>query len=142
MIPRCRQWLVRVLSPADNRTELYRFEITAPTKRLAILNVSFGSEPECRAAFGHTIKVSPLHSKDRVTVSTLFNETLTPAYGRDYKSRKAILQDLRDGKDFQLQPSGRYCNRQDLEQAKVVSFKVRYARLTKVTVFKLAEVLQ
>jgi hypothetical protein len=26
--------------------------------------------------------------------------TLTPAYGRDYKSKKAVVQDWEDGKDF------------------------------------------
>ena len=28
--------------------------------------------------------------------------TLTPAYGRDYKSGKAAIQDYKDGKDFIL----------------------------------------
>ena len=44
--------------------------------------------------------------------------TLTPAYGRDYKSGKAAIQDYKDGKDFILndvtsQWHGRYCSIRD-----------------------------
>lgn len=36
------------------------------------------------------------------------NTTLTPAYGRDYKSVKELMDDWNSGKDFIRQPSGAY----------------------------------
>lgn len=60
--------------------------------------------------------------------------SLTPAYGRDYKSRAAVLADLSAGKDFQAQPSGSYFNLQDAQPGDTLT--IRYARLTKVAVFK------
>lgn len=58
--------------------------------------------------------------------------TLTPAYGRDYKNKAAVLGDLNTGKDFITQPSGRYANGEDLKQEGEVN--VRYAKLRKVLV--------
>lgn len=62
---------------------------------------------------------------------------LTPAYGRDYTSKAAILADLRAGKDFVFNclfhpEDGRYCSAADL---KVGPFTVRYAQLRKVASF-------
>jgi hypothetical protein len=67
--------------------------------------------------------------------------TLTPAYGRDYKSKAAVEADIRAGKDFVFNAygdpgDGRYCNLQDL-QGKYKSVNVRYAKLTKVAVITL-----
>jgi hypothetical protein len=68
--------------------------------------------------------------------------TLTPAYGRDYKSVKAVKEDFDAGKDFMIndvssKDDGRYANKEDLIQAGVKAVKIRYARLTKVTILKL-----
>ncbi len=55
--------------------------------------------------------------------------TLTPAYGRDYKNRAQIIEDLNKGLDFTMQTfnfSG-YCSIRDLEG----SFQVRDRSLRK-----------
>lgn len=39
---------------------------------------------------------------------------LTPAYGRDYKSRAAAEADYHAGKDFILAVTGQYCSKRDL----------------------------
>lgn len=39
--------------------------------------------------------------------------SLTPAFGRDYKSGKDAEADFRAGKDFILQPEGQYCSIRD-----------------------------
>ena len=64
--------------------------------------------------------------------------TLTPAYGRDYKSKAAVLIDWNKGLDFIINDisspwDGKPCNRQDLKNETV---KFRYSRLTKVFVHK------
>ena len=41
---------------------------------------------------------------------------LTPAYGRDYKSRAAAEADYHAGKDFILAATGQYCSKRDLEK--------------------------
>lgn len=68
--------------------------------------------------------------------------TLTPAYGRDYKSRKEILADLESGKDFIIadissQWDGKPANKQSLIEAGQTMVNVRYNQLRKVTVVKL-----
>ena len=40
---------------------------------------------------------------------------LTPAYGRDYKSRAAAEADYHAGKDFILAVTGQYCSKRDFE---------------------------
>ncbi len=61
-------------------------------------------------------------------------KTLTPAYGRDYKSKSAAEADFKAGKDFVLnEPYGTtYCSISDF--APGVRVKVRYKKLTQVTV--------
>ena len=59
--------------------------------------------------------------------------TLTPAYGRDYKSKDAVIADLLAGMDFVTQPDGRYIN---LEQLPFTAVSVRYDRLRKQFVFR------
>lgn len=59
-----------------------------------------------------------------------------PAYGRDYKSAKAVLADWVAGKDFLIQDfqhSG-YVNINDLPTG--TTLNVRYNRLTKVCVIR------
>lgn len=67
--------------------------------------------------------------------------TLTPAYGRDYTSQKAVKADFEDGKDFviadMMHPDcGRYCNREDLQREGVKAVNIRYKRNTQVCVVK------
>ena len=63
--------------------------------------------------------------------------TLTPAYGRDYRSKSAVLTDWEAGKDFRsvgYHGTG-YINRADV--AKItppVDVNIRYQKLTKVLV--------
>ena len=59
--------------------------------------------------------------------------TLTPAYGRDYKSAKEALEDFHADKDFIIADIGsRWCgkpvNRQQLTPG---THTLRYARMTK-----------
>ncbi len=67
--------------------------------------------------------------------------TLTPAYGRDYKSQAAIIADLKAGKDFVFNcfghaDDGRYVNLEQLQPERGSRMvRVRYARLTKVAGF-------
>ena len=64
--------------------------------------------------------------------------TLTPAYGRDYTTRKAVEADLMADKDFiACDPwTSAITNIPDLRAMGETSVRVRYARLTKVFVFK------
>lgn len=60
--------------------------------------------------------------------------TLTPAYGRDYKSRKEVVAALNEGKDFFM--NGGYCNVKDLPDGFI---NVRYKKLTQVAVITIKE---
>jgi hypothetical protein len=65
--------------------------------------------------------------------------TLTPAYGRDYKSLKAMKVDFLAGKDFIFQDisspyDGKVCNLQDLQASGLTQVRLRYNRLTKVSI--------
>jgi len=70
--------------------------------------------------------------------------TLTPAYGRDYKSAKAVLQDWNNGKDFivadMFSPyDGKPINKQDAEREDTgFSVMIRYKNLTQITAIKLS----
>jgi hypothetical protein len=64
--------------------------------------------------------------------------TLTPAYGRDYKNIKAILDDWDSGKDFLIAQfghpyDGKPANKSDLTEHSV---SVRYSKLRKVTLIQ------
>lgn len=69
--------------------------------------------------------------------------TLVPAYGRDYKTKAAVEADLRAGKDFLVQDisagrdDGRYANLEDLKTGGYGEVRIRYKRLTQVTIIKL-----
>ena len=59
-----------------------------------------------------------------------------PAYGRDYKSKKEVLADWNDGKDFLIQDmfhSG-YINKAD--KPANVTLNIRYKKLTQICVVK------
>jgi hypothetical protein len=65
--------------------------------------------------------------------------TLTPAYGRDYKSKADVMKDFESDKDFEVNDvtaQGQYTNRAGLVAMKVRSVTIRYARLTRVAVVK------
>lgn len=61
---------------------------------------------------------------------------LTPAYGRDYKSAKALLEDFNNEKDFVLNTpfNTTYINKQQIERGTTIQF--RYAKQEKVYVYK------
>ena len=68
--------------------------------------------------------------------------TLTPAYGRDYKSKAAALADFEAGKDFIIADiasrwSGKPANKQDLQAAGETRVMLRYDQLRKVAEVKL-----
>ena len=67
------------------------------------------------------------------------NHTLTVknAYGRDFKSKREILEHYKANKDFQnLNPmvSGAYVNKKDAKRFKVGYLNVRYNNLMKIAV--------
>ena len=68
--------------------------------------------------------------------------TLTPAYGRDYKSIKEVKQAFDDNKDFIFNDlfhrfNGMNCNKEDLKKDGYKTVNIRYAKNTKVAVVKL-----
>lgn len=67
--------------------------------------------------------------------------TLTPAYGRDYKSRKEALADFEAGKDFiandYTAQRGTYANKSDLVKLGYKQVTIRYKKLREVFVVKL-----
>jgi hypothetical protein len=67
--------------------------------------------------------------------------TLTPAYGRDYKSKKAVQADWDAGKDFIVcdmsSPwDGKPANKESLREAGLRQVMIRFDRLTKIQPFK------
>ena len=66
------------------------------------------------------------------------NHTLTVrnAYGRDFKSKKEILEHYNSNKDFQNLgiSSGAYVNKKDAKRFKVGYLNVRYNNLMKIAV--------
>ena len=67
--------------------------------------------------------------------------TLTPAYGRDYKSGKAALADFNANRDFIIndimdKDDGRYVNKEQLIGIKAQVF-IRFKQLRNVIVVKL-----
>ncbi len=65
--------------------------------------------------------------------------TLIPAYGRDYKSKKSVLEDFDTDKDFSVADIGSsgYTNKADLLRMGVKSVNIRYQKLTKIMVVSL-----
>ncbi len=68
--------------------------------------------------------------------------TLTPSYGRDYKSKKEVQADWDAGKDFTINSfghpdDGRQINKQDAEREPGVTYNIRYKRNTQVHVIKI-----
>lgn len=66
--------------------------------------------------------------------------TVIPAYGRDYKSQKAVKEAFDAGKDFIIQDffsgnDGRAVNKEDARR-EGLTLSIRYDRLTKVVNLK------
>lgn len=57
--------------------------------------------------------------------------TVTPAYGRDYKTQKEAKAAWEAGKDFKDARTGQYCSKRNFEDPDV-HVSVRYSNLTKV----------
>lgn len=71
--------------------------------------------------------------------------TLVPAYGRDYKSKKQIQEDLIAEKDFIISDfsnpwDGKYANLQQLHDYDELN--IRYKKLANVAVFKTADLIK
>jgi hypothetical protein len=73
--------------------------------------------------------------KDNIIPSNIMEDymfpVVTPAYGRDYKSARAAIQDWKGEKDFRLQPEGCYCSIRDFPNQKV---EIRYDKLMKLII--------
>ena len=65
--------------------------------------------------------------------------TLLPAYGRDYKSKKQIIDDLNNNKDFLESTSLRAINKQQFEELNISSFNVRYNQQRKIINIKIKD---
>ena len=65
--------------------------------------------------------------------------TLLPAYGRDYKSKKLIIDDLNNDKDFFESTSLRAINKQQFKELNISSFNVRYDQQRKITNIKIKD---
>ena len=70
--------------------------------------------------------------------------TLTPAYGRDYKNKQAVLEAFLGNNDFILRQvgnrwDGKPINKSDLAATMTTVVKLRYDKLTKVIVLTLKE---
>lgn len=68
---------------------------------------------------------------------------LIPAYGRDYRSKQAVLNDFKSGKDFLIADisskyDGKYCSIRDFDKSESIS--IRYSKLTKKIQFKISDI--
>ena len=65
--------------------------------------------------------------------------TLLPAYGRDYKSKRVIIDDLNKKKDFLESTSLKAINKQQFKELNISSFNVRYDQQRKITNIKIKD---
>jgi len=68
--------------------------------------------------------------------------TVSPAFGRDYKSKAAAEADFNENKDFIIESfmdpyCGKPANKSDLKGAGYTHVELRYAKLTKLTIVEL-----
>ena len=65
--------------------------------------------------------------------------TLTPAYGRDYKSKADVIADFRSGKDFRLvlMSSAGYVSVRDYNEGDMV--KLRYNKLRHTAFYRVVK---
>jgi hypothetical protein len=98
----------------------------------------------CALAAGLGIKSGPLHDKLQAKFNPngerkmMFAPTLVPAYGRDYKSKAAVLADFDAGKDFLTSGYGRDIpvDKQSLLDLHYTRCRIRYSNLRKIAVFE------
>lgn len=67
---------------------------------------------------------------------------VTPAYGRDYTSKKTAEKDWNEGKDFVFHNpgspwDGRPCNLQDIKASGYTHVQIRYKKNTQVCVLEI-----
>ena len=63
--------------------------------------------------------------------------TLLPAYGRDYKSKKAFINDIEANKDFLISNTSSYINKAQFKDLNISDFRIRYNNLTQVQVINI-----
>jgi len=63
-------------------------------------------------------------------------EPISPAYGRDYKSKAEVLADFDANKDF-VSPSGRYGTKKEFIALGMKTITVRYKKLRETFVINL-----
>jgi len=64
----------------------------------------------------------------------MWKPTLRGAYGRDYRNKREIIDDLNSGKDFYCEPMGTYINLEGILREGFDTLNVRFHKLTKVAV--------
>lgn len=67
--------------------------------------------------------------------------TVVPAYNRDYKSKKAVMEAWKSGLDFLIsdisaEQNGKLINQEDAVDGGIVEVRVRYGNLRKVMIFQ------
>lgn len=68
-----------------------------------------------------------------IALNELNEICVIPAYGRDYRSKIAVLEDWNNGKDFKVVPYGCYVSKKDIpEITQTITFK--YSKLQKMFV--------
>lgn len=70
--------------------------------------------------------------------------TMVPAYGRDYKSKRAVKKALQNQVDFRVQDvsskwDGMVGNLRDLKNEGHKDLKIRYSNLRKITIIELED---
>jgi len=58
--------------------------------------------------------------------------TLLPAYGRDYKSKKAFINDIEANKDFLICNTSSYINKAQFKDLNINEFRIRYNNLRQI----------
>jgi len=70
--------------------------------------------------------------------------TVTPAYGRDFKSKQEAVAAWEAGKDFVVADMGKYMgayiNKEDAQNDQITEVNIRFKGLTQVVVVKMASV--
>ena len=82
-----------------------------------------------------------LHSKHIYFLTMNHTLTVSAAYGRDFKSKKEILNYWNSNKDFQNLgiSQGAYINKQDAKRFKVGYLNVRYKNLMNIAVIDVSK---
>ena len=65
--------------------------------------------------------------------------TLLPAYGRDYKNKKLIIDDLNNNMDFLESTTRKYINKEQFKELNISSFNVRYDSQRKIINIKIGD---